>query len=389
LRNSVDRVLTTHVGSFMRSPEILSLAIKKADGADYDDIQFLRLTRDAVQKIMQRQIEYGLDIINDGEQAKSNFAGYISERLTGFYTANEPSTYQGPWQNSRDELDFPDYYGHLRATMPIYYSGEITCVGPVAYVGQSALQVDIENIRAASQSLPTHEVFMTAISTTNVEGRRRNEFYSTEDEYLQAIADAMHEEYAAIVNAGLILQVDDPRLSTYYINNPGLTVKECRNWAEKRVEVLNYALRGIPEDRIRFHTCYSIDIGPRVHDMMLKDLVDIMLKVNAGGYSFEAANPRHEHEYELWREVKLPDGKVLLPGVVSHTTTLVEHPELVAQRILRFANIVGRENVIASADCGFASTTREVPDIFPSVAWAKLAALVEGAQLATRTLWKG
>lgn len=228
---------------------------------------------------------------------------------------------------------------------------------------------------------------MTAISPSDVEGQQPNSYYASEEEYLYAIADAMHEEYRAIVDAGLLLQVDDPRLLTYYISEPELSVADCRKWAELRVEVLNHALRGIPEDRIRFHTCYGINIGPRVHEMNLKDIVDIMLRVNAGAYSFEAANPRHEHEWRVWQDIDLPEDKTLIPGVISHSTPLVEHPELIAQRLVRFADTVGRERVIGGSDCGFSSFANTEPEIHPTIVWAKFQALAAGARLASSELW--
>ncbi|MBV8510924.1 MAG: epoxyalkane--coenzyme M transferase, partial [Xanthobacteraceae bacterium] len=229
-------------------------------------------------------------------------------------------------------------------------------------------------------------IFMPAISPENTEQGKRNEYYKTQEEYSIAIAEALNEEYRAIVDAGFLVQVDDPQLITYFNRNPDKTVAECRKWAEGRIEILNHALRGIPEEKIRFHTCYSFDAAPRLGDMELKDILDLILRIKAGGYSFEGANPRHEHEYELWATAKLPDGKVLLPGVVAISTVVVEHPDLVAQRIVRYARLVGRENVIASADCGF-GTVAASPEVHPSVAWAKLDALVEGAQIASRRLW--
>jgi 5-methyltetrahydropteroyltriglutamate--homocysteine methyltransferase len=248
------------------------------------------------------------------------------------------------------------------------------------------VQADIDNLRAALAGVQVEEAFIPAISPSNVEGRQKNHYYETDEEYLFAIAEAMHEEYRAIVDAGFLVQIDDPRLVTYYIMSPRSTVAECRAWAEVRVEALNHALRGIPRDRVRFHTCYSINMGPRVHDMQLKDIVDVILKVRAGAYSFEAANPRHEHEWRVWEGVTLPQDAVLIPGVITQSTVLVEHPELVAQRIERFASVVGRENVIAGADCGFATFAGST-EIHPTVAWAKLQALAEGARLATRRLW--
>jgi 5-methyltetrahydropteroyltriglutamate--homocysteine methyltransferase len=230
------------------------------------------------------------------------------------------------------------------------------------------------------------EVFVPAVSPSNVEEWNPNRHYQSDEEYLFAIAEAMREEYRAIVDAGFLLQIDDPRLVTYYILHPEASVADCRRWGRARVEALNHALRGIPEDRVRFHTCYGINMGPRVHDMELKDVVDLILEVRAGAYSLEAANPRHEHEWRVWEEVKLPDGKVLIPGVITQSSVLVEHPEVVAERVVRFASVVGRENVIAGSDCGFATFAGSL-EIHASIVWAKLAALAEGARRASKRLW--
>jgi 5-methyltetrahydropteroyltriglutamate--homocysteine methyltransferase len=250
------------------------------------------------------------------------------------------------------------------------------------------VKADIENLRAALAGRAVTEAFIPAIAPSNVEGRYPNKHYASDEAYLFAIADAMREEYRAIVDASFLVQIDDPRLVTYYIMNPAASVAECRRWAEVRVEALNHALRDVPRDRVRFHTCYSINMGPRVHDMQLADIVDVILKVRAGAYSFEAANPRHEHEWRVWERVTLPEEAVLIPGVITQSTVLVEHPELVAERLVRFASVVGRERVIAGADCGFASFAAS-NEIHPTVVWAKLAALVEGARLASARLWNG
>jgi 5-methyltetrahydropteroyltriglutamate--homocysteine methyltransferase len=257
--------------------------------------------------------------------------------------------------------------------------GVDVCTGPVSYRGQAAVQADIDNLRAAVKGRPHEEVFLPAIAPSYIFATLPNRFYRTDEEYEEALADALHQEYRAIVDAGFVLQVDDPRLVTYYMMNPGLSVAECRAWAARRVETINHALRGIPPERVRFHTCYSIDVGPRVHDMALKDIVDVLFQIKAGALSFEAANPRHEHEYHVFEQSKPPAGMVLIPGVISHTTNLVEHPELIAERIVRFARIVGRDNVIAGADCGFAASGIRFNDTHPSVAWLKFAALAEGA----------
>ncbi len=387
MKRSTQRFLTTHVGSLARPAELLELMLAKELGQDFDVSAFRSSVDSAVGDVVRRQVEAGVDVICDGEQGKASFLTYVSERLGGFETREEEG--EDLWKESRETLAFPEFYeAHKRYRVGIVAKPvQLVCAGPVTYNGHEALQRDIANVKAATDGVQTEEVFMTAISPSDVEGQQANEHYSSEEEYLYAIADAMHEEYKAIVDAGLLLQVDDPRLLTYYISQPDLQVEDCRRWAELRVEVLNHALRDIPPERIRFHTCYGINIGPRVHEMNLKDIVDIMLKVNAGAYSFEAANPRHEHEWKVWQDTKLPEGKILIPGVISHSTPLVEHPELVAQRLIRFANTVGKENVIGGSDCGFSSFANTEPEIHPTIVWTKFEALAEGARLASDELW--
>jgi 5-methyltetrahydropteroyltriglutamate--homocysteine methyltransferase len=387
MKRSTQRILTTHVGSLARPNPVLELLFAKERGEPYDGEKFETLVQDAVAEIVRQQAEAGIDIVCDGEQSKSSFLTYISERLAGFTPSREEG--EDLWKQSRESLAFPEYYEAQRRIREglIAKPVQLVCTGPVQYDGQQALQRDIANVKAAAQSSGVEEVFMTAVSPSDVEGQQANQFYDSDEAYLYAIADAMHHEYQAIVDAGLVLQIDDPRLLTYYITRPDLTVEDCRRWAEVRVEALNHALRGIPPDRVRFHTCYGINIGPRVHEMNLADIVDIMLKVNAGGYSFEAGNPRHEHEWKVWETVKVPEGKTLIPGVISHSTPLVEHPQLIAQRLVRFASVVGRENVIAGSDCGFASFAATEQEIHPSIVWAKFNSLAEGARLASRELW--
>jgi 5-methyltetrahydropteroyltriglutamate--homocysteine methyltransferase len=262
------------------------------------------------------------------------------------------------------------------------------CVGPIAYVGQKELAADVANLKAALDGVDAAEAFMTAISPSNLELYYENRHYGSDEEYLAALAEAMRVEYKAIVDAGFLLQIDDPRMATHYNRATDASIEDCRKFIALRVEAVNHALRGISPDRVRFHTCYSVNIAPRVHDFELRHFVDLMLRVNAGAYLIEAANPRHEHEWVVWRDVKLPDDKILVPGVVSHCIHLVEHPELVAQRIARFADVVGRERVIAGTDCGF-GTSGAGDEVHPEVAWAKLRALVEGARLASQRLWRG
>jgi len=388
MKRSTERILTTFAGSLARPAALIEMLKGKESGRDYDRQAYDARVRSAVAEVVRRQAEAGIDIVSDGEQGKAGFVTYIGERLAGFEARPGPPR-AGPWVGSRETMDFPDYYewyAQLRGET-IGASTSLVCTGPIAYKGRDQLQRDIENLKAALQQVNVAEAFMPATSPTNVEAQRKNEHYPTQDAYLYAIAEAMREEYNAIVAAGLLLQVDDPRLVTYYNASPGLSVAQCRKWAELRVEALNYALRDIPPEKVRFHTCYSINIGPRVHDMALRDIVDIVLRVNAGAYSFEAANPRHEHEWRVWERVKLPDGKILIPGVITHCGNIVEHPELVAERLVRFARIVGRENVIAGSDCGFSSQAAAEPEIHPTVVWAKFKAMAEGARLASEELW--
>jgi len=370
---------------------VLRLIYPKESGLAYDRHAHADGMRKAVADIVRRQTEVGIDIVNDGEQTKSNFIAYVRTRLGGFEIV-EPSKLAA--EVTRDALTFPAVYAERaketamrRANRPLQIASlRMRCVGPVTYIGQDDLHADIAYLKAAVEASPAEEAFMTAISPSNLEHSHKNEYYRTEEEYLAALAEAMRVEYKAIIDAGFILQIDDPRLATHYDRTPGASIEECRRFMERRIEAVNHALRGLPEDRVRFHTCYSVNVAPRVHDLELKHYVDLMLKVRAGAFSFEAANPRHEHEWRVWEDVKLPAGKIIMPGVVSHCVALVEHPELVAQRIVRYANVVGRENVIAGSDCGFA-TSAVLDEVHPDVAWAKLRALAEGAMIASRHLW--
>jgi 5-methyltetrahydropteroyltriglutamate--homocysteine methyltransferase len=381
MKRSTDRILTTHAGSLPRPADLLTRV--ERDGAKaFDAPDAGAALRAAVAAIVKRQVELGIDVVDDGEYGKPSFVSYINERLGGY----ELDTAAGPrnqWATSREGLSFPDFYAQTHAASR---HAHMVCTGPITYRGHAQLKRDIDNFKAALERVKVEEAFMPAISPSNIEDWQRNAYYKSQEDYVFAIADAMREEYKAIVDAGLLLQIDDPRLVTYYIIHPEASIADCRKWAEIRVEALNRALRGIPEDKVRFHTCYGINMGPRIHDMELKDIVDIILRINAGAYSFEAANPRHEHEWKVWKNAKLPAGKVLVPGVISHSTVLVEHPELVAERIVRFANVVGRENVIAGSDCGFA-TFAGSKEVHPSIVWAKFKALSDGARIASKELW--
>jgi len=386
MKRSTDRIVTTHAGSLPRPADLLELIQAKATGRPYDPDAFATRVRRAVDDIVRKQAELGVDVVDDGEMGKPGFIPYVNERLSGFEP--DPQGRISPWSGSREVRAFPEFYEWFSRAMPspAVRSLHMVCTGPIVYKGAKHVQTDIENLKASLAGTRAEEAFIPAISPTSVEDWQRNAYYKTEEEYLAAIAEAMHGEYKAIVDAGFLVQIDDPHLATHYVSRPELTVAEVRRWAEVRVEALNHALRGLPRDRIRWHTCYGINIGPRVHDLELRHFVDVMLKIRAGAYSFEAANPRHEHEWRVWEGVKLPEGAVLIPGTITQSTVLVEHPELVADRIARFAGAVGRENVIAGADCGFATFAGST-EIHPSVVWAKFEALVEGARLATRRLW--
>jgi 5-methyltetrahydropteroyltriglutamate--homocysteine methyltransferase len=395
MKYSKERILTTHVGSLGRPDSLLPLLKLKEQQHPYDREELARRVREAVAEVVRRQVKAGIDIVTDGEQGKSGFFTYIVERFNGFERKQPaPGKEMRPRSAGREYLAFPDYYAWSERVAEPFGGrsgrahGVDTCTGPISYRGHAAVQADIDNLKSAIAGLGHEDIFVPAIAASYVAATFANEYYRTHEEYEQAVSDALREEYKAIVDAGFILQIDDPRLVTYYMMHPELSVADCRKWAAARVEAINESLRGIPPEKVRFHTCYSIDVGPRIHEMDLKDIVDIMLKINACAYSFEAANPRHEHEYHVFERVKLPEGKILIPGIISHTTNLVEHPELVAERILRFAKLVGRESVIAGADCGFAASALRFNDTHPSVAWLKFAALAEGARLATRELWK-
>jgi 5-methyltetrahydropteroyltriglutamate--homocysteine methyltransferase len=382
MKRSSERILTTHAGSLPRPKNLVEPFLKKGSRVFESAAGAARL-RNAVADIVHKQTTIGIDVVSDGEYGKPSFVAYVNERLGGI-SADKNAPPRISWLESREGLSFPEFYASGSGVHPF---ARMSCIAPLTYVGQAQLKRDIENFNAALVNSPATEAFMPAISPANVEDWLWNAYYNTQEEYLFAIADALHEEYRTIVEAGLLLQIDDPRLITYWIRQPNISLDECRKWAQIRISALNHALRGIPREKIRFHTCYGINMGPRVHDMELKDIVDLILQINAGAFSFEAANPRHEHEWQVWEKVKLPDGMLLIPGVISHTTVLVEHPELVAQRIERFVRAVGRENVIAGTDCGFA-TFAGSKEVHPSIVWAKFASLVEGARLASERLWK-
>jgi 5-methyltetrahydropteroyltriglutamate--homocysteine methyltransferase len=383
VKRSTERILTTHVGSLARPEDLLLTMREKEHGRPYDPDRFAAQVRAAVAEVVRRQAEAGLDVVTDGEQGKVSFATYVKDRLGGFSATPGETLLPASW---RQEIDaFPEYYDDYlkKYRSTVSPMRVMVCTGPVSYQGHDAVQADIDNLRAALADVEVEEAFLPSASPS---GFGRNEFYGSEREYLAAVAEAMREEYLAIVEAGFVLQVDDPWLIEI-LSDPGPDPAQRRRAASEHVEVLNHALRGIPAERLRLHTCYGLNHGPRVHDLPLREVVPLMLEVNVGAYSFEVANPRHQHEWRLWEDVKLPEGKVLIPGLLGHATNYVEHPELIADGIVTYATIVGRENVIAGADCGYSSRATFAPEVHPTVVWEKFKALAEGAALATKRLW--
>ncbi len=380
---SVDRILTTHVGSLPRPRDLLDLMKAKLSGAAYDTAAYDSRVKRAVAECVKKQVETGIDIVSDGEQSKSGFFSYVRERLEGF----EARAHQTRQLFAAEVAAFPEYYKkYFREAMmggaiaPIV---PLVCTGPVKYCGEEALARDLANLKAAAAESRAHGAFVPSVAPSGV---GTNEYYRTEAEFFHAVGRALRTEYRMIVDAGFLLQVDDPFLCDIFADS-ALGAARQRSHAEMYVEAVNEALSGIPPEQVRYHTCYGINEGPRIHEAALSEVVGYMLKVNAGAYSFEAANPRHEHEYHLWESVKLPEGKVLIPGVITHASNIVEHPVLIAERLLRFAQRVGRENVVAGADCGFSSQATYHTEVHPTVVWAKFEAMREGAQLATKQLW--
>ena len=393
MKTSSRRTLTTHTGSLPRPADLVEALNAKEMGQSYEPAALAARVQRAISEIVARQCDVGIDVVNDGEHSKVSWMAYARGRLGGLQEIDSPPSFRGA---TRDSLAFPATYDDLKVMLAARSPALVAkrtvrpkayiCAGPLSYVGEAELRTDIANLKAALSGRAAEEAFITAISPSNLELYYENRYYATEEAYLAALADAMHVEYKAIVDAGFLLQIDDPRMATHYNRSVNASIEDCRKFIALRVEAVNHALRGIPEDRVRFHTCYSVNVAPRVHDFELKHFVDLMLQIRASAYLIEAANPRHEHEWQVWQDVKLPDGKILVPGVVSHCVQLVEHPELVAQRIVRFAEVVGRERVIAGTDCGF-GTSGVGDEVHPEVAWAKLQSLVDGAKIASRRLW--
>jgi 5-methyltetrahydropteroyltriglutamate--homocysteine methyltransferase len=364
MKTSTERILTTHTGSLPR-PENL------VDRTDPEAVKA------AVEETVRRQRDAGVDIINDGEVSKPSYATYVTERLSGFDGEPVPVRWRG-----RAIDDFPEYYERLRAQLPAVVATS-PCTGPVAYRDRTKVEADIANLKA---SAPDDEVFMSAASPGIIALYMPNQYYPSTEEYVFAVADAMKEEYDAIYQAGLVLQLDCPDLPGAAGDDPGVSTGEFRKLVAMRLAALDHATRDIPPDRLRMHLCWGNAEGPHHTDVPLADFIDLVLAARPGAVSFEGANPRHEHEWKVFEDVKLPEGKVIIPGVLDSTTNFIEHPELVAQRLVRYADVVGKTNVIAGSDCGFA-TFAHTTIVDPRITWAKLAAMAEGARLASGQLW--
>ena len=375
MKRSTERILTTHTGSLARPPELLQMLLAREEGKPVDPEVLHATVRGAVIEKVKRQVEIGLAVVNDGEQSKISFATYVRERLHGFGGADE----QRPV--GLEARQFPAW-ARRRATP----YRRPACNAPVAWKDFAAVEQDITNLTAATAGLPVQEVFMTAVSPGTLANFFPNRYYPTREAYLEAMAEVMKREYDAIVQAGFLLQLDCPDLALRSTWFPDLSIPEFRTVVAQNIAALNTATRDIPPERVRMHVCWGAGEGPHNHDVPLRDIVDLLLAARPAALSIVGANGRHEHEWKVWQDVPLPTGKVLIPGVIDSTTNIVEHPEVVAERIIRYTTVLGRENVIAGVDCGF-GTSAQTDQVDSEVAWAKLRALVEGAELATRTLW--
>ena len=385
IQQNTDRIQTTHIGSLPRPHAVLDMMKAKFAGQPYDKKTYDATITKAVADSVRKQVDCGIDIVTDGEVSKPGFFTYIQERLEGF----ESRPKQKMLLFQQEVAAFPEYYAQYfkdammgGAIVPL---SPVVCVAPVKYRGEKHLQIDIDNVKAAAKAagVPDHHVFLPATAPSGV---GINEYYKSEEEYFHALAAELNKEYRAIVAAGILVQVDDPFLPDIFFE-PGLDDAQKKRRAEIYVEATNVALKSIPAEMVRFHTCYGINEGPRLYEASLADVIGYMLKISAGSYSFECANPRHEHEYHLFERIKVPEGKVVCPGMITHASNIVEHPELIAERIMRFAKLVGRENVIAAADCGFSSQALYRTEVHHTVVWEKFKAMRQGADLATRQLW--
>jgi 5-methyltetrahydropteroyltriglutamate--homocysteine methyltransferase len=378
---STERILVTHAGSLPRPADLRALVVAKSAGEDYDASALDRRLKEAVAETVRRQIESGIDIVNDGELSKYNFTDYVRGRIAG-YEARANTGRRRLSMTARDEQKFAEYFAAVPRAQALGPPTMPVCVEPLHYVGQAELQKDIDNFKVALAGISPAGAYLPANTPGTIEHWIANEHYKSDEEFVFAIAEVMREEYRAIVDAGFLLQIDDPDLPDGWACLPGIDVAEYRKYATVRVDAINHALRGIPREKVRLHVCWGSFHGPHHDDIPLRDIVDLIFRVNAGSYSIEASNPCHEHEWRVFEDVKLPEGATLIPGVVGHCTDFIEHPDLVAERLVRYARLVGRENVLAGTDCGLGTRVGH-----PSICWAKFEAMAEGARRATKILW--
>jgi 5-methyltetrahydropteroyltriglutamate--homocysteine methyltransferase len=392
--NYPDRILATHVGSLPRPPKLIEFWKAIEGRQPYDEAAFEACLAESVAEVARQQAEAGVDIVSDGEFSKGvNWAFYIFKRLSGITvrpaTPDELKDPMASMTGGRDRDAFPEFYAEYDVASGLgkRLGNRVVCNGPISYRGQAEVARDIKNLKAAAAKVKVHGAFLPVVAPASALPGAKIEHYKDEESFLFALADALHEEYKAVVDAGLFVQIDDAFLPYMYERMvPPMSAADYRRWAQMRIDALNHALRGIPEERSRYHICWGSWNGPHAFDVPMKDIVDLLLQVRVGHYSFEAANPRHAHEWRVWETAKLPAGKVLIPGVISHATNIVEHPELVAERIVRLAKIVGREHVMGGTDCGFAQSPF-ARRVHPTIMWAKLQSLAEGARIATQELW--
>jgi 5-methyltetrahydropteroyltriglutamate--homocysteine methyltransferase len=383
MKRNTERILVTHVGSLARPKDLMEMLVARNENKPYDGAALAKRTTEAVAEVVQKQVESGVDIVNDGELGKSNFSRYTKERLGGFIERPATPDFKPTSIFGRDQLEFTEYFNRGGRTSIGHHARVFYCVEPLTYAGHDEIKSDTANLTAALQGKRYEEAFLPAIAPGTMEHWMKNEYYPTDEAYLFAIADAMREEYKAIVDAGFVLQIDDPDLADAWQMHPEMTVSDYRKYQEMRIDALNHGLRGLPSERIRFHMCWGSYHGPHKYDIPLKDIADLILKVHAGAYSIEASNPCHDHEWRVWQDVKWPGGKILIPGVIGHYSDFIEHPRAIADRLVRYAKIIGRENVIAGTDCGIGSRVGH-----PQIGWAKFQAMAEGARIATKELWE-
>lgn len=381
MKRSTERILVTHAGSLPQPADLRQMVLARNKGQSYDAAAFAARARSAVAEIVRRQIDSGIDVVNDGELGKPGFTRYAQERISGFEERPPKPEERPAMIYGRDLADFPEYFEERAGTVRGRHF-QVVCTGPLRYIGHAAVRADIENFKAGLDGAKVADAFLPAVAPGTIEHWMKNEYYPDDEAYVFAIAEAMHEEYKAITDAGLILQIDDPDLPDGWQVQSHMNIPEYLKFAELRIDALNHALRDLPLERVRFHTCWGSYHGPHKYDIPLKNIVRLILRVRAQAYSIEASNPRHEHEWRVWEEVKFPEGKILIPGVVGHVSDIVEHPQLIADRLVRYAGIVGRENVIAGTDCGLGPRVGH-----PRIVWAKFEAMAEGARLAGRQLW--